>query len=289
MKVVFGIQISVLVLISYWWVTYVFPEITREGGGEEVKVYVLDVGQGDAVLIETPNKKRMLVDAGKGLKILNGIHEYIPSHIRTLEMAVLTHPDADHIGGFPYIFERYDIETVLHSFVTKDTTIYRNTMAAVEREGAEVFSIDAPYRFTFDGIEVLVLWPIGQEVRDANAASITLLLRYGETDLLLTGDAPTAVEEKLLELFSEELQDIEILKAGHHGSKTATSEKLLRAITPDIIIYSAGKNNSYGHPHKQVYDRVERYEKESGKTVKEFETKDGTILLCLTKKKVTEC
>ena len=284
------LQCTAVALTVYWWTVLVFPELGRsKGEKEEMKLYFLDVGQGDAVLIETPNKERILVDAGKGIKVLNKLSEHIPNYIRNIEVAILTHPDADHIGGFPYVFNRYEVETIIHSFVKKDTSIYKKTMKAVEEEGANVFSVDRPYTFSIDGIDISILWPIGREVHEANAASITVLLQYGETDILLTGDAPIAVEEKLLELFGEILKDIEVVKAGHHGSKTATSEHLLDATTPDIIVYSAGKNNSYGHPHEQVYERVKEYERKHKKEVVSLETKDGTVVLCLTKHSAKEC
>ena len=144
--------------------------------------------------------------------------------------------------------------------------------------------------FTIDGVDFTVMWPIGNRVREKNAASIILLVAYGEVEILLTGDAPSAVEEEIIQLFEKELEDIEILKAGHHGSKTSTGEKLLLHTKPNALIYSAGKNNAYGHPHDIVKERVNVYkEKHPKEHIKSYKTTDGTISFCMTKKQFSLC
>lgn len=135
-----------------------------------------------------------------------------------------------------------------------------------------------------------ILWPIGTEVTETNAASVVLLITYGNTEILLTGDVPTGVEEFLIESFPEKLNDIEILKAGHHGSKTSTSESFLNHIKPNAIIYSAGENNAHGHPHEETVNRIKTYIRANPtEDITEHYTADGTVSFCITSSRYTQC
>ena len=288
-RVSVGILAVAAVIIGYWWYALVWHSLFLHD--DYVRVHFLDVGQGDAILIETPNNHQVLVDAGRGIRVLSALDEVLPAHDRNIDIAVMTHPDADHIGGFVPVFRQYDVGIIMQSFIPSKTKLYGIVQDAVKNEKvgdkhAEVYTISRTYLFSLDGVRFDILWPIGKEVEETNAASIVLLVTYGEMEILLTGDAPSAVEDFLVEMFAEKLEDIEILKAGHQGSKTSTSETFLTRTKPNAIIYSFGKRNSYGHPDEMVEERVGAYSAaHSGEGLTEHRTADGTVSVLCDKKK----
>lgn len=274
-------------ILAYWWYVLVWSSLTAP---EVARVHFLNVGQGDAVLIETPNRRQVLVDAGRGTAVLSALNEVLSVHDRDIDIAVMTHPDADHIGGFIPVLDQYDIQTVIRSFVSSETGVYRKVLEEIEKENADVHDITRAYTFTMDGMRFDILWPLGTEVKETNAASVVLLVTHGDIKTLLTGDASAAVEEKLIETFPERLNDVDILKAGHHGSKTSTAASFLEHAKPNILVYSAGENNTYGHPHQQVLDRAEEYAKKyPGEMLKQYRTEDGTVSFCFDTNRLTRC
>ena len=255
-----------------------------------LRVHFLDVGQGDAILIETPSNHQILIDAGRGIQVLNALDTILQANDRDIDITVMTHPDEDHIGGFVPIFERYAVNTVIQSFIASESNVYKQVTSAIKREGAVTYTIRQAYSFLFDNVQFDILWPIGTEVTETNAASIVLLITYNNTEILLTGDVPTEVEEFLIESFPKKLNNIEILKVGHHGSKTSTSESFLNHTKPNIIIHSAGENNSHGHPHKETINRIKTYAQANPtENLNEYHTTDGTISLCITPSRYTHC
>lgn len=281
-----GLLVTFAIITGYWWYTLV-PSLFSES--EHVRIHFLDVGQGDSILIETPNNFQVLVDAGRGIKVLDALDKIVPIHDKTIDVAVMTHPDADHIGGFVPVFKRYEVDTVIHSFISSDTSVYKAVMEAVKKENAAVYTISQAYSFILDDVRFDILWPLNEDVTEKNTASVVLLITHGSIQTLLTGDAPSTIEEFLIHAFGEMIDDIEILKAGHHGSKTSTSQSFLTHTRPDIIIYSAGKNNSYGHPHQEVLDRVSTYAQKQGDGVAEYSTTDGTISFCINTSHLALC
>ena len=255
-----------------------------------LRIHFIDVGQGDAILLETPNRYQVLIDAGRGLSVLNALDELLPTNDRDIDIAILTHPDSDHIGGFVPIFRRYAVGTVFQTPTVAKTDVYRQVITAIEEEKATTHTVQQPSSFSLDGVRIDILWPQGAEITETNAASIVLLITYGSTEILLTGDASTKVEEFLVAQFPERLNDIDLLKAGHHGSKTSTAPTFLNHTKPNAIIYSAGKNNRYGHPHEIVLARVKTYaEAHPAEKLTEHYTADGTISFCITPKQFTLC
>lgn len=245
----------------------------RQGGffeaQEELKVHFLDVGQGDCTLVQC-GEHAMLIDAGEndsGTKI----QAYLNSQgVTKLDYVIGTHPDSDHIGGLDVILYKFDCGTVLMPDFKKDTKTYRDVLAAMESKryrntlplpGAEyelgeaVFTIIAP-NGTYE---------------TANDNSIGLLLRYGERTFLFTGDAEEEAEEDLVANGMD--IDCDVYQAGHHGSKTSSSEALLNAASPAYAVISCGENNRYGHPHAQTLNNL-RYRK-----IQVFRTDEqGTIV-----------
>ncbi len=223
-----------------------------------LRVSFLNVGQGDAVLIQGPTGNQILYDAGPPTgATLRALADELPFWDRSIDVVVLSHPDMDHIGGFPEVFKRYAIAVALEPGVTSTNGVYDESQAAIVREGAAHFIAKKGMLIDLGGGAVAeVLYPDHDTTdMETNSASIVLLIRYGETSFLLSGDLPKHIEEYLVGVYGEQLR-ANVVKIGHHGSRTSTSPYWLAAVQPDVAVISAGKENSYGHPHKEVIDTL---------------------------------
>ncbi len=241
-----------------WW-----PEIPFTGLGPPVCdptilcVAFLDVGQGDAIFIQSPSGARMLIDAGRDTSVLRELSGVMGFFDRDLDYALITHPDADHISGFPEIFARYDVRQVIRTENVSDTAIWRATERAIAEEGSAVYFARRGQRYDLGGgVTLEILFPDTDPTdMESNTASIVARLTYGDIAFMLTGDAPKAIEEYLVLVEGEHLGS-DVLKVGHHGSRTSTSEMFLDEVAPTYAVISAGKDNSYGHPHVEVTDML---------------------------------
>lgn len=224
---------------------------------EALSITFLDVGQGDSILIESPSGADVLIDAGRDRSALRELGKTMGPLDRTIDAVIATHPDADHIGGMPAVLERYRVRSFVTSGVESDTNPSLALEGAVlEEESVKRVVARRGDRIHFgDGAYADVLFP-DREVPtvEANTGSIVLRLVYGDTSFLLTGDAPDEIENWLV--FLEDNLKSDVLKAGHHGSRTSTSQAFLDAVDPEIVVVSAGKGNSYGHPHQEVVERI---------------------------------
>ena len=217
-----------------------------------LRIDFLDVGQGDAILVTSPSGIQMLIDAGKDRSVLRALGEVMDFSDRKIDVVVATHPDADHIGGFPDVFDRYDVDSVVGTNASSDTKTYENFKSKIVDENAD--TINAERGVTIDlgaGVFAQVLFPYAGTTITGNDASVVIKIIYEDTEVLLTGDAGRGVEDHLV-LVEKKLLNSDILKVGHHGSKTSTSQKFLDTVRPIISIISAGENNRYGHPHSEV-------------------------------------
>lgn len=240
----------------------VWHEVFARGGqGDELAVLFLNVGQGDAILIEAPNGNRVLIDGGKDLSVLREMGKRMTWSERTVDVVVATHPDLDHIGGLPEVFARYEVSMFVEPCVHDDGADYVALQEAVLKEGLVPVCARAGMELTLDtGITLSILFP-DRDVSgmDPNTGGIVARLMYGDTSFLFTGDAPISIEEYLSGVYGETLRS-NVLKVGHHGSKTSTSDMFLGTVAPEYAIVSAGCDNSYGHPHKEVVERLARFE-----------------------------
>ena len=254
---------------------FLIPAFAQTGErGDLLRVVFFDVGQGDAIFIESPTGAQVLIDAGADAGILRHLGDELGFFDRTLDVIVATHPDLDHIGGFLDVLERYKIETVVMTENEGTSAAAETFTMLVQKEGADVALARRGMSLDLGGGAVLeVLFPDRDpRLLESNTASIIARLTYGETEFLLTGDAPQSIEEYLVLIDSEKLQS-DVLKAGHHGSNTSTSEQFLRIVDPDIAIISAGKDNRYGHPHAEVINLLSEYDVATKNTAE-----DGSIV-----------
>jgi competence protein ComEC len=234
---------------------------TRPDG--RAHVTVLDVGQGDAILVTGPSGGRMLVDGGPDPdRLLVALDARVPSWDRRLDLVVLTHPHEDHVAGLPLVLERYRVGRVLEPGMPGQGPGYEAFATAVSAGHTPGGRLVAGDRLILDGIAVEVLWPdadrVPAEATDdgsaVNDASIVLLGAFEGRRFLLAADAETDVEERIV---TRGLPPVDLLKAGHHGSRTSSSPALVGATRPRLVAVSVGAKNDYGHPSPEVLERLE--------------------------------
>jgi beta-lactamase superfamily II metal-dependent hydrolase len=231
--------------------------------GKELQVHVLDVGQGDSILIISPAGKAALVDAGNpgtGKKVVDGMNRY---GVKQIDLLIATHAHADHIGGADEVINATTVRSVLDSKVPNTTKNYQDFLAAIDAKGVEYIGAEPDKTFDLgDGVQIRVLAPIQpfftkDQLRsggnEPNANSVVVRLDYGDFSMLLTGDAEAQTEERMMGK-GEDIST-KILKVGHHGSKYASSEDFLRRGKFEAAVISDGADNRYGHPSQEALDR----------------------------------
>lgn len=247
--------IGVLVLILVVLGTALF----RGEAPGYLSLYVLDVGQGDALLI-TEGDTQVLVDGGPhGDVLVKELTRILPAHDRTIELVILTHPQADHMAGLVDVLERYSVVQVLTPGVAYDSALFGSWQETLREKRVPVVSAHLGQVVHLGHAALQILYPfkdfegvlMGSD--EVNDASLVLKLVYGATTALLTGDAGIKTEFDLVRARIN--LESSILKAGHHGSRTSSSSIFLNAVDPRIALISLGKNNTFGHPHKEVLDR----------------------------------
>ena len=258
-KWVFGIILLLILSNIIIWKS--FFHLKGEG---ILEVTFFDVGQGDSIFIEDPCSHQILIDGGPDNTVLEKLSENMPFWDNSLDLVILTHPEHDHIFGLIEVLKRYKVDNVLWTGVLRDNAEYKEwdnllreegANISIAREGLKIFSKDC----SSGNIEIEVLYPFesleGEEVKNMNDSSVVLKLSFKESSFLFTGDISGSVEKRL----GDEI-DSDVLKVGHHGSKTSTSEGFLEKVSPMIAVISAGRNNSYGHPHPEVLERLKSIE-----------------------------
>lgn len=217
----------------------------------EMKVHFIDVGQGDATLIQSGDAA-MLIDAGddtKGTLLQNYLQK---QGVTKLDYLILTHPDADHIGGAPVIITKFEVDRVFMSNFEKDNKTYRKLIQALDDKRLSFETPAAGSRYRLGDAEVTILAPV-KEYEDPNNASIALIVYNGENSFLFTGDAEEEAENDLLTQNTSVRADV--YQAGHHGSRTSSSIAFMQAVNPAYAVISCKEGNSYGHPHAQTMNR----------------------------------
>jgi competence protein ComEC len=237
-------------------VVWVLVSQHREG---KLKVSFLDIGQGDAIFVETPSHKHLLLDGGPNKKVLTEIGKLMPFGTKRIDIMIESHPDKDHIGGLPEVVSRYDVGVFLEPGVESENSIDDELHKRFTDKSVQTLLARRGQVINFgDGVKLIILFP-NQDVSkwETNDASIVAKLVYGEESFLLTGDSTMKAENILMSL-DKKILNSEVLKAGHHGSKTSTSLAYAQAVSPTYAIISAGKDNSYGHPHQVTLDTLNK-------------------------------
>lgn len=238
---------------------------------QNLTVHFLDVGQGDSILIEYENES-MLIDAGEsdqGEVVTSYLQE---KGISTLDYVVATHPHSDHIGGMDDVLSNFQIEHFIDSGYPHTSKTYENTLITVAMKNIPFEVIKAGKTINFDpAVDIEVLNPASTYSDELNENSVVLKVTYGETSFLLMGDAGLESEERIMKAGYD--VDSDILKVGHHASRSGSGEAFISAVSPEVSIIEVGARNDYKHPHAEILDRLQ-------KTSKVYRTDlDGTIIV----------
>lgn len=226
-----------------------------------LKVYFLDVGQGDAMFIEAPNGNQILIDGGPNNQVLSELGKIMPFYDHDIDLISLSHPQEDHAAGLLEVLKKYDVKNILWAEGEYNSPIFSSWREAVKEENAN--EIDAVAGKIIDlgsGAILTILFPInstaGTFVKNPNDNSVIVSLEYKGNRFLFTGDTEAAVERKIVGMGVDLKADV--LKVGHHGSNTSTTDGFLSAIKPQVAVIEVGAKNRYGHPRKEVLDRLEK-------------------------------
>ena len=239
-----------------------------------LEVVFFNVGQGDAIFIETPQRNQILIDGGPNATILEKLAKEMPFYDRSLDLVILTHPETDHMLGLIEVLKRYQAEYILWTGITRDIPDYKEWQRVVREEKANLIIAQAGQRVRIArDIYLDILYPFealgGKVAKNSNDTSVVVRLTFKKNSFLFTGDISEKVEEDLA-VSNFPIQS-NVLKVAHHGSKTSSSDYFLENVLPDIAVIQVGKN-SYGHPTEEVLSRLRKL------GIKIFRTdKDGDI------------
>jgi len=239
---------------------------------QKLHLIICDVGQGDGIVIITPSGNQILVDGGPDGSLSACLGKKAGFFDKKVELLVLTHPQADHMDGFAGVFDSYKVENVLQTSADSKSENFLRFKNSLKEEKPKVIEAKIGLKISLGGGAVLqILWPdtnIVKSARDLNDTSIVARLVFGQFCAYLTGDITKEMELAIL----SKLKKCPVLKVAHHGSNTGTSEIFLSAIESELALISAGEKNRFGHPHKEILERLE------AKKIKVLRTdRNGTI------------
>jgi len=243
------------------------------------RAYFLDVGQGDATLFKTPSGLLFLIDTGPDrTAVIKALSQVLPIGIRKIDAVLITHFDSDHIGGLPALLNNFEVGYIflVSSSADKETAITREVRKIAQDKNIQVISPRAGQLLDFGGATFQILSPGNdlKNIKDNESSVVGRLVENGKS-FLLTGDAPQDIEQYLVKMYGSNLKT-DVLKVGHHGSKTSSAVDFLANVKPDYSIVSAGLNNRYGHPHQEVLDLLGKIGTKLEETFKQ-----GTIIFDL--------
>jgi competence protein ComEC len=221
------------------------------------EIIFLDVGQGDAILIQE-GWTQILIDGGNGQEIMNRLGEFMPMGDRKIEFMIATHPDEDHLGGLIKVLSFYEVEEILESGIACDKDLCKKWEELISTDNISVVDAKLGQEINFGAdTDIEVLYPFedmtGKELENSNEASLVLKASVAGREYLLTGDTEADTEKALVA--SNLNLDADVLKVSHHGSKNATSAEFLQAVSPEQAVISVGEN-SYGHPTEEALNRL---------------------------------
>jgi len=283
----FKLRIIILAILLLGAIFSLYTVWLEEGGGI-LTVSFLNIGQGDATFIEGPNGNQILIDGGPGRSILRELSAVMPFYDRSIDVVVATHADQDHVGGLPDVLNKYNVNIFMETEVAGESSSYEELeKMIVEKESiGKIKKILARRGMKVDlggGAVLQILFPDRDPSgMETNTSSIVARLVYGKNEFLFTGDSPKAIEEYLVSLEKNlkegHLQECQgqplncpgpkglpltlqsdVLKAGHHGSKTSTSAEFVSAVSPEFAVISVGKDNRYGHPNQETLDALTNF------------------------------
>ncbi len=265
---------GVLLLALLFIVVYYFSmkenrsDTVNQAGSMEV--HFIDVGQGDAILIEADHSA-MLIDSGDFSKH-SVLTDYLDSqNITKLDYVIATHPHIDHIGSLDSVLKTYEVEKIILPDVLHTTKTYENLLDTIEKRNLSVTKAQVGNLYYLGSASFTILAPNSSNYEDVNNSSIVIRLCYGKSTFLFTGDAETPSEEEMLASGMDLSADV--IKLGHHGSAYSSGKKFIEAVNPTYAVVSVSGDNDYGHPHPRTLRTINR------QNIKLYRTdKQGTII-----------
>lgn len=256
------------------------------GNGDDfLHIFVLNVGQGDAILIQSPHGENILIDGGPDQKVLTELADVLPFFNKTFDYIILTHPDKDHIAGLISVLKRFSVKKVLFTGAYKKDYYSETFSKIISGKNIPVIIADEKSDIALeDEMLIDVLFPFVQKIGmepDTNDSSIVLKIIFGNISVVFMGDAEALTEEKLLANGVNIRADA--IKIGHHGSKNGTTKSFLAAVNPTFSFISVGINNGYHHPHPELLKRLQEKNQEIYRT-----DKDGRIEIVISKEKIEQ-
>ncbi len=247
-------------------------------------IYFCDVGQGDAILIKTPQNRQILVDGGPDDQVLKCLSKALPFYDHTLDLVILTHPHADHVGGLIEVLRTYQVRKLIFQQTPYKSADYQEFVDLVRQKNLPIWEVVAGEILALDQRTRAEVWyPLSDEElkllgtpvdpydgEDVNDSSIVFRLVCGSFETLLTGDFPGAAQELLLRQGT--VKESDVLKVAHHGAKEGANENFLEKVNPKLAVISVGANNRYGHPHQETLEEL----KNTGAEIKRTD-QDGTV------------
>ena len=222
-----------------------------------LEISFFDVGQGEAIFIETPQGHQILVDGGPDFTILEKLKKEIPFWDKSIDVVILTHPEKDHLAGLIEVLKRYKIDFIFWTGVKRETEmwhLWKEVLEKEKKEGARVVLAKAGQKIVASKASIFIIYPFedleGKLTKDSNNTSIVFKLVYGKNSFLFTGDIYQKVERELSERNYNLLANV--LKVAHHGSNTSSGKDFIEEVLPLWAIISVGKDNAYHHPHLEV-------------------------------------
>ncbi len=248
-----------LIILLFVFTVFVWYAVYSESR-KDILVAFLDVGQGDAVFVRAPNGNQILIDGGPNKQILSELSSVMPFYDRTIDALILTHSHEDHLNGLIEVLKRYKVGAVLEPGNEGETPAYAEFEKIIKEKKIRHLYVKRGTKISVDENTFLNIFLPVFNLRNGGIHDQMVVgqLIYGKTKFLLTGDMESNLENYLISLYGNRLKS-EVLKAGHHGSRTSTSLRFLGTASPEYAVISAGKNNKYGHPHKEILDRLTNF------------------------------
>ena len=282
-KAVTVIVIIVALLSAYYFDENKTTKETIEIQSGLLSVHFVDVGQADGIFISLPNGKTMVIDAGTNISADNFVSYLKRTAAEKIDYVIGTHPHEDHIGGLDRVIDEFDVGEIYMPYASNDTESFEDVLLAVQNKGKKVKTAKSGVVILDEeDLKCEFIAPVSDWYEELNNYSAVVKLTYKDNTFLFMGDAEKIVEEEL----SGNLR-ADVLKVGHHGSSSSTTNGFLKRVQPEIAVISVGEDNDYSHPKKSVLDRLERFGCEIYRTDYDGDivvTSDGEKISCETEK-----
>jgi len=252
-------KLGILGIVVALFISLVFgtQATTVSAAPKDLVVHFIDIGQGDAIYIKTPSGENILIDAGNKAKGHDVVKFLKKQKVKTIDVMIATHPDADHIGGLDEVLDAFVVKNVYAPKVSHTTQAYKDFLNAVKREKVKIKTATTGVKIPLKdkSVQMKFLAPVKSYAKsDLNNWSAVLHLKHNKTTFLFTGDAETKSEKDMIA--KKVLSKVDVLKVSHHGSKGATSKEFLNVVKPKYAVISVGKGNQYKHPTKETLNRL---------------------------------